>query len=174
MMTDPIRRKPSPTPASRRRHSGAHGLVVLAVIGAIAVAAITAPGCARKGPDRAPVSGKVTYKGQPLRFGTVMFETEAGQYATGAIQPDGTFQMEIRGEGRGAPVGKSKVRIVCFANQDPTPRPGETANDPKHGEERGLGASLIPTKYSSTATSGIAVDVKPGNNEPLVLELTDP
>lgn len=32
---------------------------------------------------------------------------------------------------------------------------------------------LIPQKYLSSATSGITVEVKPGDNEPLVFDLAD-
>ena len=36
-----------------------------------------------------------------------------------------------------------------------------------------MGKSLIPQKYLSSETSGITVDVKPGNNEPIIFGLAD-
>ena len=131
------------------------------------------PGCGKATRDRAVVTGTVTYHGKPLRFGTVIFEPEAGQFATGAIQPDGTFRMTTRGEGEGAPVGKCKVRLVCFAHQDPSAKPVAAKGDGPPGEGLPMGPSLIPKKYLSSETSGFIVDVKPGENEPLVFELTD-
>lgn len=118
--------------------------------------------------DRAVVTGQVTYRGQPLRFGTVVFEPEAGQYATGAIQPDGTFQMETFGEGEGVPIGTNKVRFVCFAGQDPAAKRAAP-----RGEGLTLGDPLIPKKHLSSDTSGIVVELKPGDRQHLVFTLTD-
>ncbi len=173
-MTSLIRRTSNPTSPVGCDRSGTRRLAVFAMIGALAIAAIGLPGCSAKGRPRAVVTGKVTYNGQPLRFGTVILEPEMGQYATGLIQPDGTFEMETRGEGRGVPVGKCKVRFVCFASQDPTATHGTASDKTTQGEALGLGATLIPQKYLSSATSGITVDVKPDYNEPLVFALTDP
>ena len=151
---------------------GRAGAWVLVVLASAAVAT-SIPGCGKAKRDRAVVTGKVTYNGEPLRFGTVIFEPETGQYATGAIQPDGTFRMTTRGEGDGVPVGKCKVRFVCFANQDPSAKPVPAESGPMQGEGLVMGPSLIPKKYLSSDTSGFIVDVKPGDNEPLVFELTD-
>ncbi len=173
-MTFLIRRTLNPTSSMGRHGSSTRRLTLLAMIGALAVATLGLPGCGARGRPRAIVTGRVTYNGKPLQFGTVILEPEMGQYATGLIQPDGTFEMETRGEGRGAPVGKCKVRFVCFASQDPAATPGKATDNATQGEALGLGASLIPEKYLSSATSGITVDVKPDYNEPLVFALTDP
>lgn len=150
-------------------HFGHRILVVLLMAAAIAV---SASGCGKSRRDLATVTGKVTYKGKPLQFGTVVFQPAAGQYATGAIQPDGTFQMTTRGEGNGCPVGKNAVRIACFAEQDPAAKPGELKVGPGFGEPS-LGKPLIPRKYLSCETSGITVEVRSGANEPLVFSLVD-
>jgi len=156
----------------RTSHRGRDGGWALVLLASAAVA-ISISGCGKARRDRAEVTGTVTYNGTPLRFGTVIFEPETGQYATGAIQPDGSFRMTTRGEGDGVPVGKCKVRIVCFANQDPSAKHTPAKGDPPRGEGLALGAPLIPKKYLSSATSGITVEVKPGENKPLLLELTD-
>ena len=159
--------------ASRGGLGAGRVFVVLTMMGAMATIAATMPGCGKAKRDRAVVTGKVTYNGEPLRFGTVIFEPGSGQFATGAIQPDGTFQMETRGEGEGAPVGKCKVRFVCSSNQDPSAQAAAAKTGRMQGEGLSMGRSLIPKKYLSSATSGITVDVKPGDNKPLVFELTD-
>jgi hypothetical protein len=128
--------------------------------------AIVAAGCGNHR-NLAFVSGKVTYHGKPLQFGSVMFQPESGQPATAAIQPDGTFTMATRGEGDGASVGKNRVRVSCFESQSPSYKP---ANGPG---ELSLGKSLIPQKYSSYETSGITVEVRSGTNEPFIINLTD-
>jgi hypothetical protein len=151
----------------RHGHTSSRVVIVLAIGMVVAVAIWMSYG-GNKTRDRVVVTGQVTYRGQPLRFGTVVFEPEAGQYATGVIQPDGTFQMETRGEGEGVPVGKNKVRFVCFAGQDPKAKSGAP-----RGEGLAMGNSLIPKKYLSSDTSGIVVDLKPGDKKELVFRLAD-
>jgi hypothetical protein len=135
----------------------------------LALATVAAMGCGKSRRPMAPVTGKVTYQGKPLQFGTVILQPESGQYATGAVQQDGTFTMTTRGEGDGAAVGRNMVRIVCLEAQNPA-KP-VLANGKSRGEGV-LGRSLIPEKYQSCETSGISIDVRPGNNDPVVLELS--
>lgn len=134
------------------------GVVLLLVV-------VSATGCGKRR-ALAPVHGQVSYQGKPLRFGTVMFQPESGQPATGIIQQDGTFRMVTHGEGEGAALGKNLIRIACYEEQDPSHKfvPGQPT----------LGRLLIPERYLMFETSGLTIVVKPGANEPLVLELTDP
>ncbi len=122
-------------------------------------------GCGPSRPALAPVTGKVLYKGQPLAFGSVMFQPEGGQPARAVIQPDGTFVLWTYKEGDGAAIGKHKIRVTCYEGQK-APAPGEEK------KERGLGANLIPVRYNSIDTSGLTAEVKK-QNEPVVLELVD-
>ena len=135
------------------------GEVVLALV-LLSLAGV--PGCRRRQRELAPLTGTVLYNGEPLPFGAVMIEHDYGQPATAEIRPDGTFVMETRGEGWGAVVGERRIRITCFEAQDPA----------KVGRDT-LGESLIPRKYTSFETSGLTVDIQPGQNEPLLFELTD-
>jgi hypothetical protein len=136
--------------------------VFLTILLTLAVAAL---GCGKEKRHLAQVTGKVTYQGKPLASGAVMFQPESGQFAVGEIQPDGTFEMVTGSEGKGAVVGKNGVRINCFEK----PADGKPRGEPRG--EMPMGKSLIPQKYTSYATSGITVDVKPGVNEPVMLEL---
>lgn len=144
------------------RCSNSNALILLA-----AVLAATASGCGKRARDLAPVTGKVTYRGQPLHFGAVSLHPESGQHATAIIKPDGTFELSTPEEGAGVPVGKCHVRIVCYENQNPELPPRQP------GTHFTLGKSLIPLKYTSCQTSGITVEVNPDKNEPLLLNLTD-
>jgi hypothetical protein len=132
----------------------------------LVVVAATMFGCGKRGRELAPISGKVIYRGKPLQFGSVLFQSEYGQPSVGAIQSDGTFQLVTRGEGDGAVIGKNRVCVACFESQ------GAAKKSPVRGE-LSLGKSLIPTKYTSIDTSGLTIDVRPGKNEPVVLNLTD-
>ena len=115
-----------------------------------------AAGC-DSGPETAPVSGTVTFRGQPLRFGTVMFQHESGgQPAIGAIQSDGSFQLTTPGLGDGVRVGPQLVRITCFEGNDPNNSQSLGSGEPV------LGRTLIPMKYSSFGGSGLTAEVKSG------------
>lgn len=121
-------------------------------------------GCSR-GPEIVPVEGKVLYNGQPLTFGSVMFQPEAGQPARGVIQADGTFTLSTNQTGDGATVGRNRVRVTCFEAQNPHAASG--------GRERPLGRSLIPPAYNDVDTSGIEVQVARGMNVLVTIELID-
>lgn len=122
-------------------------------------------GC-RRGLDMVPVSGKVTYNGQPLKFGSVTFQPQKGQPARGEIQSDGTFTLSTFKSGDGAVVGPHKVRVACYESQRTPAKAG--------GGEQSLGKLLIPVKYTFFDQSGLTADVKPSENGPLVFELKGP
>jgi len=119
------------------------------------------------GRELAPVTGKVLYQGEPLKFGSVMLQPISGQPATAIIQSDGTFEVKTFGEGLGAVVGRNKVRIVCYEAQDPN------HNTALIGGETAFGRSLIPKRYTSFDTSNLEVDIQSDHSKPLLLELTD-
>ena len=131
--------------------------------GSLVLLALVA-GCGR-GPEMAPVEGKVLFDGEPLPFGTVMFQPPSGQPAQAAIRPDGTFTMETFGRGRGAVVGLNRVRITCYESEAP-------GADGSMSEEPAVGRMLIPERYGQYATSGLEVEIQPGRNEPIIFELT--
>jgi hypothetical protein len=137
----------------------------VAVIVSLAIVVIggSVVGCNKVNRPLAPLRGKVTFNGKPLRFGGVMIEHDSGQPATGAIQSDGTFTMITDREGEGAVVGKHRVRVGCYEGQDPTKQ--------LPGVERSIGKLLIPARYTAFETSGLSVEVRPGENEPLLLNL---
>lgn len=114
----------------------------------------------------APAEGKVLYRGEPLKFGAVLFQPSAGPPATGQIQPDGTFRLSTYGQNDGAVIGKHQVAITCMDNQAPDAPP------PDPNKEPGLGKPLIPQKYLSPQSSGLTAEVK-ARNEPFVFELRD-
>jgi hypothetical protein len=63
-----------------------------------------------------PVSGKVTYKGQPAAGAAVFFQRQGGdslndQLIMGIVQDDGTFTLVCGSQGKGAPPGEYDVLI---------------------------------------------------------------
>jgi hypothetical protein len=124
-------------------------------------------GCGQ-GPQLAPASGSVTYQGQPLKFGTVMFQHDSGgQPSQGEIQPDGTFTLSTFEAGDGARVGPNRVSIFAYESQDPQYKAQPSVGEPS------LGRLLIPRRYTMFGSSGLKVDVAPENNEPFLFELKD-
>jgi len=123
-----------------------------------------ATGCSR-GPEIVPVSGKVLYNGEPLKFGGVMFQPNSGQPARAAIQPDGTFVLTTDSLSDGATVGRNRVRVTCYDSQNPNAAPSEG--------EAALGRLLIPKKYTDIDTSGIEIDIPRGGKSDIVIELMD-
>lgn len=131
---------------------------------ALAAALVFLAGCGDSGPKLVQVRGKVTYNGNPVPRGTVIFTPAAGgPPATGEIGPDGSFAMTTFKTADGAVPGKHKVFIVAMAvptdelpeARSPTPPP------------------IIPVKYTSPATSPLTADV--GDTDTTVnFELTGP
>ncbi len=142
---------------SSRRAAGA----ALALI-ACGLAAL-AGGC---GPQRPllPVQGRVLLDGEPLAFGSVSFQSASGQPATARIGPDGSFTLAVFGQGAGAVPGPNRVLVTCYEGQR------QSAAD--RDREPVLGKLLIPDRYTAYETSGLVIDVQPGMDLPVVLQLT--
>lgn len=135
------------------------GLVLCSLLGLMLFC-----GC-DKGPVVVPVTGKVTYQGKPLEFGSVTFQPRQGQPARGEIQPDGTFSLSSYAPGDGAVIGTHKVRIACYTSQKKT--------DQQPVGEQSLGKLLIPRKYTLFDYSGLTAEVKADGNNSFEFNLTD-
>src|SRR6476661_7281939 len=84
----------------------------------LTAAMTTIVGCGPgNGLNLAKVSGKVTYKGEPVKDGTVFFMPDeskgtVGPPAVGSITPDGTYTLSTELAGDGVIVGQHKVGIT--------------------------------------------------------------
>jgi hypothetical protein len=100
----------------------------------MAVALIGVAACGpSNGLDLARVSGKVTYKGEPLQNGTIMFEPDetkgaTGPLAIGTIKSDGTYILSSQDAGDGAVVGMHRIGILGL---DPEPTTKEAMPSPE-------------------------------------------
>ena len=102
-------------------------------------------------PDWAMVSGTVSYRGQPLPGGEVIWCTEKDGAAIvrgGAIREDGSFELD-------APIGPAKVAIHTEDVK---------AVQPARFVE-------IPAKYSDPDQSGLTYEVRAGENSNVQLEI---
>jgi hypothetical protein len=84
----------------------------------LAAALLFEPGCGPgNGLNLARVSGKVTYKGEPVKKGTVFFMPDeskgtVGPPAVGALTSDGKYVLSTETAGDGVIVGQHKVGIT--------------------------------------------------------------
>ena len=136
---------------------------------AVLAGAMLTAGCG--GPDRpatVPVTGKVTYRGQPVLKAMVVFVPESGRPATGMTDESGRFRLSTFEAGDGARPGPHTVTIHPYAGDDvqEMPTPGEPLR-PR------TASSPIPARYADAQTSelGVAVDVN-GEND-FQFHLTD-
>lgn len=82
----------------------------------VSLAALLVSGCASSAAGPAgsmlPVKGRVTYKGQPLKEGSISFRPEDdGRGAHGRIEPDGSFVLTTFKEGDGASAGIHRIAV---------------------------------------------------------------
>jgi len=123
-------------------------------------------GCGGGG-GKGTVSGKVTYKGTPLKGGRVAFLTSNKQNAVAEIGEDGSYTaINV------AP-GPAKISVsTSYLKENPL---GRVRNQPPKGQQAPEGYQMssggtdvkryvkIPDQYESADTSGLTYDVKSGN-----------
>ena len=112
----------------------------------VAILLVLATGCADSSlPARAPVTGIVTYRGQPLPSADVTFLPEGGaQAATGRTDAAGRYTLGTYAIGDGALLGRHRITVLAHGPDRPL-RPGETGSGIPGELTRG--DPLIPTKY---------------------------
>jgi hypothetical protein len=116
---------------------------------------------------RFPVSGKVTYKGQPLKTGTVNFfpeDTKTARPAVGEIQEDGSYRLTTQTPGDGAMGGKYKVAISAYdVDKSKMGSPPQGGVPDQVAVAQAQRKSLIPIRYSGTDESGLTATVGPNS-----------
>ena len=92
------------------------GTIIRRLILVLACGALVLPGCAGEEEafgKRFPVSGNVTYNGQPLEKGTISFVPDGkGAGASGTVEK-GVYKLSTGGEADGALPGKYKVTVMA-------------------------------------------------------------
>lgn len=147
--------RPSPGPG--------RGLIVPVLIGLLGVA-----GC---GPGVATVTGKVSYKGTPLKGGNITFvSTEGKPTISDKISESGTYTL------RDVPTGTVTICVETESLKTAARAPVYSAppgmtnpNAPPPNQANRY--VPIPTKYADTATSGLSYKVVGSQTHDI--ELTD-
>jgi hypothetical protein len=117
-------------------------------------------------PETVPISGRVTYGGQPVVSGQIVFYPEpigSGRQAIGAIGPDGRYTLTTFDSGDGAVLGRHRVTIKSVRVSAGPPSAQEAAEQMRQGRDLGV-EWLVPKKYSRPNTTPLTAEVKRGKN----------
>lgn len=118
------------------------------------------------GTPKANVSGRVSYQGHPVIWGSVVIASKDGRTAAGAIKPDGTFAVTD------APTDAVTIAVV---SRDPLIQ--TWATNLKESRNRPTSKTFspspvdrkkwfpLPAKYEDPSNSGVTAILKRGDNE---------
>ncbi|HEX5472522.1 MAG TPA: carboxypeptidase regulatory-like domain-containing protein [Lacipirellulaceae bacterium] len=109
-----------------------------------AVLLVALMGCTQSGPQIAPVHGRVTLDGQPLKYAGVVFRSPGKNPSGGTTDENGNYELIYKLGVKGAPVGMNQVSILQDTRRVPGPQ-------------------RVPARYNEK--SELQHEVKPGDNE---------
>jgi hypothetical protein len=124
----------------------------LASVGCLLTAAILSGCSGDQGPQRAIVSGTVTFNGKPIANGRISFVPDRNTAAPTAVAliVDGKFVVDSRG---GVPVGTHRVQIEAYR-----PVAGQTGGVlPPTATVPGVGPQYLPAKYNANSQLTITI-----------------
>jgi hypothetical protein len=113
--------------------------------------ALTTIGCGGggDGPKLYPVTGKVTFNGEPVKEGRVLFRMQgAGGRSYSAAITDGTYNLKSEAGSAAVEITASRIIPGKFDKSNGTPEP--------------VGEMYIPKMYNSATT--LKAEVKPESN----------
>lgn len=145
----------------------------LTAAAAAVVLALAVAGCGGDGKlPRAPVTGRVTYKGKPVSGAAISFipETAGWRAAVGKTDADGRYLLGTYDPDDGAPVGRCKVSL-SLRGPGKRLKPGMGAAAAEELMEQG--DPLIPQRYFDPEKSGLAFTVEKGKENVFDIELKD-
>ncbi len=113
-------------------------------------------GCGPSEPRRNPVSGTVTWKGQPIKGGTINFRSDDGKHVGTGTIADGKYEIPAVS---GLPAGKYAVAISYPDPKIPAPRPDEPPGPTAAVRE------LLPAKFVQGTDPTMKADIKDLSND---------
>jgi hypothetical protein len=148
------------------------GLVLVLVVLFVA-------GCGRSNrPKLGQVTGTVSYRGQPIASGSLVFEVSGARPATAKIANGQITEVTTFDLNDGVPIGQARIAVFATEGGGAPPAAAPPPSDPgaykaPGADYMGGGAKpLVPPKFNDPSTSGLTWDIKEGKNA-IKLELTD-
>lgn len=129
----------------------------LAAICLFAFTMLVFAGCGSGGLPQADVSGKVTFRGNPIPNVLVSFTPERGPGASGKTDAEGNYSLSTSKPGDGAVIGQHTVTVS-------QPQQGMILEKGKPPRMAPPPKMVIPPKFASTESSGLTASVKAGDN----------
>lgn len=130
-------------------------------------------GCSKAGGDTASLTGKVTYKGEPVPGGMMTIHTKESGFHSFSLNADGTFSKKE------LPPGSDLTVTLETETLNPTkPSYGGAKHQKDVKDSTPEGASVkgnyrkIPRKYADIKTSPLRITLNKGENKQ-DFELTD-
>ena len=121
-------------------------------------------------PPLGRVSGNVTYNGQPVTSGSVIFTPSkgdsGGHVATGPIGSDGSYSLTTFDTGDGAVIGQHVVTVEAREKMSGSPKDKQGRITYKPSK------MAVPDKYTNPAKTPFRYTVEPSGNT-INLELKD-
>ncbi len=117
-------------------------------IGALCAIFVATAACSKPDPfQRQPLKGFVTWKGQPIQFGTIVLEPAEGQRA-GAMASirDGNFEIP---RVAGPSPGKYSVWLHAYDKSGDEPVNGDDARPPRE---------ILPAKYLANPPAEVQIE----------------
>jgi hypothetical protein len=133
--------------------------IILAIF---SVSAIVGCGGGVEHSETVPVSGTVTWNGDPLKTGRVQFvpnDPKNGRPAVGDLDQDGNYKLMTFQADDGAMPGSYKILVNAM-----------TEGDPDDFKTRG-GTQILPQKYYDPNSSGLTASIEE-SDENKVVDLT--
>lgn len=118
---------------------------------ALALIIVVASGCSDDNPlGRRAIQGNVTFRGQPLKHGSIQFSPVDLQHGvgSGAVVTDGSFQIP---EAQGLPPGK--YQVIISAGEATSAGP----SDEPPGASGKLAVELIPAEWNVDPTHSVEI-----------------
>lgn len=122
-------------------------------------------GCGGQKYGMVPAVGHITYKGQPLKFGSVAFHpiktVQQGvphRMGLGFIKTDGSYSLSTFKKDDGVMPGEYAVIVIC--------REKPKASDPEDYSP----PSIIPERYARSETTPLKITVPDGKAGPLTFD----
>ncbi len=163
-----VRRGHGPMKAFRSRTSS-----WLTWPGAIIAVALVAPGCGGSSASSSSVKvwGRVTYNGEPVQYGQIVFHpaTSRSNWGVGMISEEGKYSLVATETDVGLQTGRFDIFITPPSPHDKH-RHGRSGEE-EESDERAIAIAAsypVPKRFFSRETSGMWVDI---GNEPTRVDI---